>query len=61
MHARHGPSRKSRNSSFYVKCNAPMTSDAVTTGMLELSGYAFFTNTDFSFIAPKPSILQSML
>jgi hypothetical protein len=23
--------------------------------------YAFFTNSDFSFIAPSPSILQSML
>ncbi len=22
--------------------------------------YAFFTNSDFSFIAPKPSILQSI-
>ena len=30
-------------------------------GLYPFSRYAFFTNSDFSFMAPKPSIWQSML
>jgi hypothetical protein len=33
----------------------------IVTYGLRAAGYAFFTNSDLSFIPPKPSILQSML
>lgn len=53
-------SMKSRAAADCLHAGAEKNLSLIVNGF-PIEHYAFFTNSDLSFMAPRPSILQSML